>query len=629
MLTSNGINGTVYSIALDGSSNLYAGGTFSSAGSTSVHNLAKWNGSAWSDIGGGVATNNPNYYTCAIYSLAFISSTLYVGGEFDTYDAVSNSSQNCNCIVTWSGSAWSTLGSYPDDGVRSGSPEYQSGKVNALYADGSVLYIGGSFQAAGSNSYLSMQDLIKWTGSAFEEFDYINPSPSFYTVTSIRKVGDLLYLTAEGGSGKVTIIDMTDPYSLTSSIPGGSNAFPSAVRCLTADASNNIFVGGDFTSAAGVSAARIAKWNGSVWTGFDPPSLNGNIWCSIKDSAGNIYIGGEFTKINGSTFNKIAKWNGTSWSALGTGITSGDKVISMAFDPSGNLVVVGNFSQVNGSTANNIAKWDGSTWSTYGTGANGEVGCVAFIGSNMYIGGYFSQAGGQAASRLAKWNGSAWTGIGSLGGPVFAMAVIGSTLYLGGQFSPYIQKCVADTLSNVGNGVSSTVYSLATDGSNLYVGGQFSNIDSIPNTGGLAKWNGTAWSSIGSVGGTAGSLLAKSSSEIYLSYNQDIKLSNGSSLSTLTSGGLIDSTPVRTLLDITPTIPTEVTGVVTVENTGGTITLTQDMIVTSGGELTLDVATISDLVGTGTINVQAGGKIKLTGGQQITVLPDTLYALTV
>jgi hypothetical protein len=76
-----------------------------------------------------------------------------------------------------------------------------------------------------------------------------------------------------------------------------------------------------------------------------------------------------------------------------------------------------------------------------------------------------------------------------------------------------------------------------------------------------------------------------------------------------------------------PSIPTEVTGVVTVANTGGTITLTQDMTVTAAGDLTLDVAELDNLVGTNTIHVQAGGKIKLTGGQQITVASGTLYDL--
>jgi len=80
------------------------------------------------------------------------------------------------------------------------------------------------------------------------------------------------------------------------------------------------------------------------------------------------------------------------------------------------------------------------------------------------------------------------------------------------------------------------------------------------------------------------------------------------------------------VLDTAP-IPTEVTGTVTVPNTGGTITLTEDMSVTATGDLTLDVAEVGNLAGGKVITVQPGGKIKLTAGQQITVQAETLYEL--
>ena len=74
-------------------------------------------------------------------------------------------------------------------------------------------------------------------------------------------------------------------------------------------------------------------------------------------------------------------------------------------------------------------------------------------------------------------------------------------------------------------------------------------------------------------------------------------------------------------------IPTDVTSVVTVPNTGGTIILTEDMTVTATGDLTLDVAKVSDLAGGKIITVQPGGKIKLTAGRQITVVAGTRYKL--
>ena len=48
-----GTNGTVYAMAMDGSGNLYVGGTFTVAGAASVSNIAKWDGVVWSALGGG------------------------------------------------------------------------------------------------------------------------------------------------------------------------------------------------------------------------------------------------------------------------------------------------------------------------------------------------------------------------------------------------------------------------------------------------------------------------------------------------------------------------------------------------------------------------------------------------
>ena len=51
------------------------------------------------------------------------------------------------------------------------------------------------------------------------------------------------------------------------------------------------------------------------------------------------------------------------------------------------------------------------------------------------------------------------------------------------------------------------------------------------------------------------------------------------------------------------------------------------MAVTATGDLTLNVDKLGDVVGGFEIDVEAGGKIKVTGGQENTVLPGTKYRL--
>ena len=118
--------------------------------------------------------------------------------------------------------------------------------------------------------------------------------------------------------------------------------------------------------------------------------------------------------------------------------------------------------------ANYIAKWDGSAWSALGSGMGGQsigwVNALAVSGTNLYAGGSFTTAGGVPANYIAKWDGSAWSALGSgISGP---------------------------------NGLGG-VNALAVSGTNLYAGGWFTTAGGVPATN-IAKWDGSAWSALGS-----------------------------------------------------------------------------------------------------------------------------------
>ncbi len=77
----NGLNGDVYALAIDSQGAVYAGGYFSGADSTTVNNIAKWDGTSWSALDGGVS----GVMGVAVTALAVDSNDdLYVGGYFDT-----------------------------------------------------------------------------------------------------------------------------------------------------------------------------------------------------------------------------------------------------------------------------------------------------------------------------------------------------------------------------------------------------------------------------------------------------------------------------------------------------------------------------------------------------------------
>ena len=65
--------------------------------------------------------------------------------------------------------------------------------------------------------------------------------------------------------------------------------------------------GGDFTTAGGVSANRIAKWDGSSWSALSD-GLNSVCYAIAIDSNDNVYAGGDFTTAGGVSANRIAKY---------------------------------------------------------------------------------------------------------------------------------------------------------------------------------------------------------------------------------------------------------------------------------------------------------------------------------
>ncbi len=147
---------------------------------------------------------------------------------------------------------------------------------------------------------------------------------------------------------------------------------------------------------------------------------------------GDLYTGGEFTSAGGVSANNTAKWNGSDWSAMGDGVNS-DVYSLVVYD--GDLYAGGIFTSAGGVSANYTAKWDGSDWSAIGSGMNNAVEALVVYDSDLYAGGYFTSAGGVSVNRTAKWDGSDWSAVG--GGTstiVHSLAVHDSDLYVGGEF---------------------------------------------------------------------------------------------------------------------------------------------------------------------------------------------------
>jgi hypothetical protein len=166
--------------------------------------------------------------------------------------------------------------------------------------------------------------------------------------------------------------------------------------------------------------------------------MNSGVKC-ITSSDSNIYAGGRFETAGGVSANRIAKWDGASWSALGVGMD--DSVNAIAVNGT-DLYAVGFFFNAGGNTARGVAKWDGSSWSALGNGAFSDVWAIAVSGPDVYIAGGFSSAcGGIPAHYVAKWDGTSWSALGSgLNHRAFSLAISDYKLYVGGEFTAAGQK---------------------------------------------------------------------------------------------------------------------------------------------------------------------------------------------
>ncbi|MFA5113882.1 MAG: chitobiase/beta-hexosaminidase C-terminal domain-containing protein [Candidatus Margulisiibacteriota bacterium] len=265
---------------------------------------------------------------------------------------------------------------------------------------------------------------------------------------------------------------------------------------LYCDGANGLYVGGDFTSAGGVNAANLAKWNIALQTweavGNTASDVNDMVW-AIDGIGSALYIGGKFT----APAIKVAKWESSAWSALGGGLDK--NVQALAHNEAGRLFAGGVFTtEVGWAAESMIAYYESGHWNNMTNGLNDSVSAMVYDGiGSLYAGGAFTceAIGASSLSRVAYWNGS-WHNVGSEipdtgSNTVYALALdAANNLYAGGTFIvtssgyyQYLAKCSdpagTPAWSALGNpnGVVNAL-KMAGNGA-LVAGGDFTSIDSV------------------------------------------------------------------------------------------------------------------------------------------------------
>ncbi len=315
---------------------------------------------------------------------------LYVGGSFTQAGGVTVSN-----IARWNRASdtWSALGS----GVN--------GVVYVIAVQGDEVYVGGQFDQAGGQA---ANRIARWDNAAqtWSALGSGVSSPDYAVVYAIAVSGDEVYVGGHfaqaGGLTANHVARWNRRVASWAALSSGMSGFgvDTLVSALAAG-EGVIYVGGRFTTAGGVSALRIAAWNraAKTWTalGSGVGEYSTDSVRAIAVWSDNVYVAGNFTQAGGQSANRIARWDpdNKTWSALGGGVNN--TVNALAINTLVDVYVGGDFTD-------RVIRWTGVAWETLGSGVNNTVHAAAVSGSQIVFGGEFTQAGGRSAARLAAWN---------------------------------------------------------------------------------------------------------------------------------------------------------------------------------------------------------------------------------
>lgn len=335
-----------------------------------------------------------------------------------------------------------------------GIPGIVSGIVfDAAVHDGAV-HVSGSFGSIGG---VAANRVARWDGNSWNPLGTGLDANEAYAIESFG--GDLYaagYFNGAGGvpgTAKIARWDGASWNSLDAQLELFSNQLWDLVT-WDDGAGEALYVCGNYQNAGGVAnASFISKWDGSAWSALGTPIggavplivFTAYVW---DDGSGEaLYIGGRFLNVDGVPASRIAKFDGTSWSGLGAGLTGSGvtpSVMAMASydDGSGDALYVAGqtFSSAGGVPVQRVARWDGTSWSAVGSGFDDGIvwGLQVFddgTGPALYATGTFTSSGGTPLRGLAKWNGTSWEDVGMTDDDTYRSLAVSDALWTCGRYS--------------------------------------------------------------------------------------------------------------------------------------------------------------------------------------------------
>ncbi len=313
----NAPNGIVYGIVASQSGTdraLYAGGYFSAVGGQITNNVAKWDGSSWSPLGGGMSDS--------VMSLVMLNTAngprLYAGGGFTYADG-----NYASRVAYWDGIRW--LPASPGANL--------SGMVRKIFAvddgNGQALYISGDFVSYGCNRIARLSSNSTWTplGSGLSASATAMEAFNDGTGTALFVSGAI---NVAGGVSCKGVAKWNG--TAWSAVGGGTSQFvvsaATALAVYDDGTGSALYAGLNFTWNGGATDRGIAKLVGNSWELIATDMENApRVLKVFDDGAGPaLWACGDFTHVNGVPADRIAKWRANSWTAISGGGVGGSAI---------------------------------------------------------------------------------------------------------------------------------------------------------------------------------------------------------------------------------------------------------------------------------------------------------------
>jgi hypothetical protein len=318
---------------------LIVAGYFTHVAGQRTNSVARWNGSTWSPIGGGLTSSSG---TATVLALTMLPSGNIVAGG----DTLFSEGVGVGAAAMWNGTGWGRILPSPSSGTA---------RALAVLPNGDLLVGGTAVSWLGTWS----SGLARWNGSQWSVYGN-TPAGAVVQALTVMPNGDVVAAGQQiGGVQPYQTIQRSNG---TAWSPVGDGTVSSGIQplsALLATPDARVVIGGFFSTVGGVTARNVAVWDGSVVAPIGDVLYQNTgatgVLALARRANGHIIAGGTFGVNSFVSTDNIAEWDGVSWTRIGAGLRFGVERVEVL--SSGDIVAMGLLSGSDGVGISRPWRW--------------------------------------------------------------------------------------------------------------------------------------------------------------------------------------------------------------------------------------------------------------------------------